>query len=448
MKEIISNLDFNAELSCIECGANYPLNQILYRCSKAGCDGLLDIKHNLRALKRNSSQQWQSHLENRLKKTSLPFSSGVWSQKEWVLPHIKDEHIVSLGEGKTPLIPLSLWADDLDLAAVWLKQCGISSTGSFKDLGMTVLISHIKSLLAEGITIRAVVCASTGDTSAALAAYAAYAGIPSIVILPSNRISTAQLVQPITCNSLVLSLNTDFDGCMNIVKELTQNKDLYLANSMNPLRLEGQKTMGIEVLQQLDWEVPDWFIIPGGNLGNVSALVSGMSLLFELGLIKKLPRVCVAQSSQANPLYLSFQKKFQSYEAVSAKKTLASAIQIGDPVSYPRAIKALEKVNGVVEEASEEELANAAARVDRYGMFNDPHTGVALACLEKLRKKEVIQKDDSVVVVSTAHGLKFANSKTAYHEGKLELKAKYQNKALNLDANLETIQKSIEDIIS
>ena len=296
MKEIISNLDFNAELSCIECGANYPLNQILYRCSKAGCDGLLDIKHNLRALKRNSSQQWQSHLENRLKKTSLPFSSGVWSQKEWVLPHIKDEHIVSLGEGKTPLIPLSLWADDLDLAAVWLKQCGISSTGSFKDLGMTVLISHIKSLLAEGITIRAVVCASTGDTSAALAAYAAYAGIPSIVILPSNRISTAQLVQPITCNSLVLSLNTDFDGCMNIVKELTQNKDLYLANSMNPLRLEGQKTMGIEVLQQLDWEVPDWFIIPGGNLGNVSALVSGMSLLFELGLIKKLPRVCVAQS--------------------------------------------------------------------------------------------------------------------------------------------------------
>ena len=391
MKEIISNLDFNAELSCIECGANYPLSQILYRCSKAGCDGLLDIKHNLRALKRNSSQQWQSHLENRLKKTSLPFSSGVWSQKEWVLPQIKDEHIVSLGEGKTPLIPLSLWADDLDLAAVWLKQCGISSTGSFKDLGMTVLISHIKSLLAEGITIRAVVCASTGDTSAALAAYAAYAGIPSIVILPSNRISTAQLVQPITCNSLVLSLNTDFDGCMNIVKELTQNKDLYLANSMNPLRLEGQKTMGIEVLQQLDWEVPDWFIIPGGNLGNVSALVSGMSLLFELGLIKKLPRVCVAQSSQANPLYLSFQKKFQSYEAVSAKKTLASAIQIGDPVSYPRAIKALEKVNGVVEEASEEELANAAARVDRYGMFNDPHTGVALACLEKLRKKEVIQ---------------------------------------------------------
>ena len=435
---------FTSRLTCIQCAQEYPLDQILYLCPKEECQGLLEVSHDIQALKKYSASKWKEAMRQNLSRKDFPFGSGVWNKKEWVLPQIKTEHIVSLGEGNTPLLALESLAEELKIRAVWLKQCGISHTGSFKDLGMTVLVSHVKSLLAQGKAIRAVVCASTGDTSAALSAYAAYAGIPTMVILPAGGISTAQLVQPLASGSLLLSLKTDFDGCMRIIKELSKSQDIYLANSMNPIRLEGQKTMGIEVLQQLDWEVPDWFIIPGGNLGNVSALASAMQLMRDLGLIPRLPRICVAQSALANPLYLSYQKKFQSYHPVNAQKTLASAIQIGDPVSYPRAVRALREVEGVVEQASEEELANAAARADRYGLFNDPHTGVALACLEKLCQRGEIQKTDRVVVISTAHGLKFAEFKSAYHEGQLALSAKHQNVALELEPDLEQIKRSME----
>lgn len=432
------------ELRCIECAQNYPLDEILYLCSKPGCGGLLEVTHQLDSLQERSALEWQKVMRENLGRTDFPFNSGVWNKKDWILPQINTEHIVSLGEGNTPLLPLEALAENLKISSVWLKQCGISHTGSFKDLGMTVLVSHVKSLLARGKPIRAMVCASTGDTSAALSAYAAYAGIPSIVILPAGSVSLAQLVQPLASASLLLSLKTDFDGCMQLVKELTKDPNIYLANSMNPLRLEGQKSMGIEVLQQLDWQVPDWFIIPGGNLGNVSALASAMELMLDLGIIPKMPRICVAQSSRANPLYLSYKNKFQSYTPVKAQKTLASAIQIGDPVSYPRAVRALRKVEGLVEQASEEELANAAAYADRYGFFNDPHTGVALACLEKLCRRGEIQRRERVVVISTAHGLKFSDSKRAYHEGRLEFPVKYRNRPLDLEPDLEQIKLAIE----
>ena len=439
----IVDSNFTSRLRCIECAQSYPLDQILYLCPKAECQGLLEVSHDIEALKKYSASRWQEAMRQNLSRRDFPFDSGVWNKKEWVLPQIKTEHIVSLGEGNTPLLPLPRLAEELKTAAVYLKQCGISHTGSFKDLGMTVLVSHVKSLLAQGKPIGALACASTGDTSAALSAYAAYAGIPTVVILPRGGISAAQLVQPLASGSLLLSLKTDFDGCMQLVKELSKSQEIYLANSMNPLRLEGQKSMGIEVLQQLNWELPDWFIIPGGNLGNVSALASGMQLMRDLGLIQRLPRICAAQSARANPLYLSYQKKFQSYTPVKAQKTLASAIQIGDPVSYPRAVRALREVEGVVEQASEAELANAAARCDRYGLFNDPHTGVALACLEKLCQRGEIQKTERVVLISTAHGLKFADSKSAYHEGGLGFPSKYQNVPVELDADLDQIKQVI-----
>ena len=301
--------------------------------------------------------------------------------------------------------------------------------------------------MAAGAPIQAIACASTGDTSAALAAYAAYAGIPTIVLLPANKISSAQLVQPIASGAHVFSLDGDFDDCMRLVKELTQDPTIYLANSMNPLRLEGQKSMLIEVLQQLNWDMPDWFIIPGGNLGNVSALGSGILLLEKLGLIKKRPRICVAQSQNANPLYLSFQDAFKKPHKVQAKKTLASAIQIGDPVSYPRAVRTLRDFDGFVEQASESELANAAARVDLYGTFNDPHTGVALACLEKLVAKGEIHAGAKVVVVSTAHGLKFSDSKNSYYDGTLEasgIKSKYSNQFVKLAATKEAVHEALK----
>jgi len=284
---------------------------------------------------------------------------------------------------------------------------------------MTVLVSTVKQMIADGAPIRAVACASTGDTSASLAAYAAAAGLRAMVILPRGKISAAQLVQPLANGAAVLALDTDFDGCMAVVQRLAEEEGIYLANSMNSLRIEGQKTVAIEIVQQFDWEVPDWVIIPGGNLGNVSALGAGFLMMQELGLIQKLPRICVAQAEAANPLYRCYRDGFARFAAVTARPTLASAIQIGNPVSVRKAIRTLKRFEGTVEQASEAELADAAARADRTGMFNCPHTGVALAALEKLRSRGDIGAKERVVVISTASGLKFADFKTKYHEGSL-----------------------------
>eukprot|EP00191_Tetraselmis_sp_GSL018_P021165 CAMPEP_0177584136 /NCGR_PEP_ID=MMETSP0419_2-20121207/3727_1 /TAXON_ID=582737 /ORGANISM="Tetraselmis sp., Strain GSL018" /LENGTH=422 /DNA_ID=CAMNT_0019073639 /DNA_START=623 /DNA_END=1889 /DNA_ORIENTATION=- len=373
---------------------------------------------------------WKALFDERTGRTAWPYGSGVWSKKEWVLPMIPDEHIVSMFEGNSNLF----WAERfgkecLGMSELWVKQCGNSHTGSFKDLGMTALVSqvnHIRNIRPGAIS--AVGCASTGDTSAALSAYCAAAGIPSIVFLPADKISLAQLVQPIANGACVLSIDTDFDGCMRLIREVTAETPIYLANSMNSLRLEGQKTAAIEILQQFDWEVPEWVIIPGGNLGNVYAFYKGFKMAKDLGIVDSIPRMVVAQARNANPLYKAFQKNFESFEPVKATTTFASAIQIGDPVSIDRAILALKESNGIVEEASEEELMDAAARADLTGMFNCPHTGVALAALTKLRERQVIGPNDRTVVVSTAHGLKFTQSKVSYHAQEIPgLTSKYAN---------------------
>ncbi len=255
---------------------------------------------------------------------------------EVVLPEADPTKIISLGEGNTPLIRSDAFARTLGVEEVYIKQCGTSHTGSFKDLGMTVLVSMVNHIRHK---VRAVVCASTGDTSAALAAYCAAAGIPSIVILPKDKISIAQLIQPIANGSLTLSVATDFDGCMKIVQEITKDGSIYLANSMNSLRVEGQKTISFEIVQQLNWTVPDFILVPGGNLGNVSAIGNGFSQMKQMGLVDKTPRLVCAQTEQANPLYRSYRGGFENLRPMEAGRTLASAIQIGNPVSFDKAVK-------------------------------------------------------------------------------------------------------------
>jgi threonine synthase len=411
-------MKFRAAFRCIAgCAGEHPLDSVLYRCPR--CGDLLEVAHDMEALRAREAAEWKKLFDERFMRTQWPYGSGVWGKKEWVAPHIRDENVVSMFEGGTNL----LWAERhgraLGLEDLWVKQCGNSHTGSFKDLGMTVLVSAVKQMVADGTRIPAIACASTGDTSAALAAYAAAAGLRAVVLLPRGKVSTAQLVQPLANGALVLAIDSDFDGCMSIVTELAERDGVYLANSMNSLRLEGQKTVAIEIAQQFDWEVPDWVFIPGGNLGNVSALVAGFSMLMELGLTARLPRVCVAQAERANPLYRSYQAGFRDFAPVAAQPTLASAIQIGNPVSRDRAIRAIQKSGGVVEQAGEAELADAAARADRTGMFTCPHTGVALAALEKLVARGQVEPRQRVVVVSTANGLKFTDFKVQYHEGTL-----------------------------
>ncbi len=371
-----------AVFACIAgCAGTYPLDQPIYRCPT--CGSLLEVRHDLAALAATDGAGWRRRFDERLVRP--PFGSGVWAKREWICP-VRDENVVSLGEGATPLVPVPRLADELGLGALYIKQCGVSHTGSFKDLGMTVLVSMVKQMITDGRKVRAILCASTGDTSAALAAYAAAAGLPAVVILPRGKISTAQLVQPLAAGAPVLALDTDFDGCMRVVERLAAEDGFYLANSMNSLRLEGQKTVGVEIAQQLGWEAPDFIVIPGGNLGNVSALGAGFDLLGALGVVEKKPRIVVAQAEAANPLYRAFKNGWR-YEPVVAQSTLASAIQIGRPVSIHKAIAALQKYDGVVEQASEHELTEAAARADRFGFFHCPHTGVALAALESWSRK-------------------------------------------------------------
>jgi threonine synthase len=398
------------------CAGDHALDEVIYKCPK--CGDLLEVVHDIEALRRRSAAAWIKLFDERYLRTQWPYGSGVWGKKEWVQPHVSDENVVSMLEGGTNL----LWADrygrQLGLSDLWVKQCGVSHTGSFKDLGMTVLVSTVKQMIADRKPIHAVACASTGDTSAALAAYAAAAGVRAMVILPRGKVSTAQLVQPLANGATVLAIDGDFDAGMAIVTRLAEEEGVYLANSMNSLRIEGQKTVAIEMVQQFDWEVPDWVVIPGGNLGNVSALGAGFLMMQELGVIQKLPRICVAQAEAANPLYRAYTRGWKTFEPLTAKATLASAIQIGNPVSVKKAIRTLQRFDGVVEHASEAELSDAAARADRTGLFNCPHTGVALAALEKLVARGQIGPHDRTVVVSTANGLKFTDFKVQYHEGK------------------------------
>ncbi|MBX3229995.1 MAG: threonine synthase [Labilithrix sp.] len=437
-------MPFFAVFRCFRgCDGSFPLTQAIYRCPT--CDGLLAVKHDLAALAETPGAEWKSTFDRRWSATA---SSGVWSKREWVAPGVPDEHVVTTGEGMTPLYPARRLAEELGFGELFVKQCGTTHTGSFKDLGMTVLVSVVNHAVKTGaLKVNAIACASTGDTSAALAAYGAAAGLPVVVLLPRGMVSVAQLVQPLSHGAKVLALETDFDGCMAVIRELAARGLVYLANSMNPLRIEGQKTVAIEIAQQLGWSVPDWVVIPSGNLGNSAALWAGFSMAKELGVIDRLPRLAIAQAANANPMYLAYTAgtlKTGEVASVTAKPTQASAIRIGAPVSAPRAVAALEAMNGVVEQATESELADACARADRSGLYADPHTGVAIACARKLRAKDVIKANERVVVVSTATALKFTEFKLGYHEKKLpEMDFPLANTPVPLPADVDEVARHL-----
>ena len=434
---------FHAYFQSINGNDTYPLDEVIYRSKVDG--SLLEVHHDRDALAERSPDEWKKLFAERRMSFKPADMSGVWSKREMVLPEIPEEDIVTLREGWSPLFDAQALAKEIGLKKLWVKLCGNSHTGSFKDLGMTVLVSQVNSMIKRGKPIDAVACASTGDTSAALSAFTAKAGIPSIVFLPRGKTSVAQLIQPISNGSIVLALDTDFDGCMKIVQQVTADNRIYLANSMNSLRVEGQKTISPEICQELGWNVPDTVIIPGGNLGNVSALAKGFDDCLAMGLIDKKPRIVLAQAENANPFFQAYQRGFDKLVPVHANKTLARAIQIGNPVSYPKAERAIKNYNGIVIDVSEDELANAAERADKIGLYACPHTGVALGALLKLRAQGAIDKDEEVVVISTAHGLKFTEFKVAYHKQELEgISAKYANPIFEAPAELGPVMDILQ----
>lgn len=425
-------MKFHAELRCASgCAGAYGFDTLVRRCPS--CGDLLQVTHDLAALATRSADDWKQLFDARYGRGAWPYSSGVWGKKEWIAPALRDEHIVSLGEGATPLVPSPRVAADLGLDHLWIKQCGTSHSGSFKDLGMTVLVSAVKQMIADGRGVRAVACASTGDTSAALAAYGAAAGVPTLVFLPRGKVTRAQLIQPLAHGATVFALDTDFDGCMAIVERLAEDEGVYLANSLNSLRLEGQKTVAIEIAQQFGWDVPDVVVVPGGNLGNATALGAGFEMVRALGLSSRVPRLVVAQAEAANPLYRAYINGWR-FEPIAAAPTHASAIRIGNPVSIKRAIRALQRCDGLVEQASEAEIVATASRADRAGLFVCPQTAVALAAVAKLARRGTLPRRDRVVVLSTASGLKFIDFKMASAPEPIELPGDYDAVRRALDA--------------
>jgi threonine synthase len=323
------------------------------------------------------------------------------------MPAPPERHIVTLGEGRSPLV-------DVDLAGrrAFIKQCGQQPTGSFKDLGMTVLVSAAQAI-AKKREVRALVCASTGDTTAALAAYGARAKIPVVVLLPRGQVSKAQLVQPLSNGAKVLELDGDFDACMRVVAEIGKRPGFFLANSKNPLRLLGQMTVALEIVRDLDWRAPDVVVVPSGNLGNVYALWLGFALLRSLHVITSIPRLVAAQVAAADPLHRArlADPALAHLTPVVAGDTIATAIRIGDPVSFARARIALTHSRGTTTSSSEDDVVTAMRVLDRQGLLACPHTGTAVDGARQVIASGFVKKRDVLVVVSTASGLKFIDSK-------------------------------------
>lgn len=340
--------------------------------------------------------------------------SGVWRFRE-LLPIIADQrNIVTLEEGNTPLYRLTRCEKSLGLSSIQAKHQGMNPTGSFKDTGMTAALS-----IAHERGFPWVACASTGNTSAAMAAYAARAGMRALVLIPEGKISWGKLSQSLDYGAVTCQLRTDFDGCVAVLTDLVRRAPVYLLNSVNPYRLEGQKTPAFEIAEAMDWQVPDHIIVPGGNLANGSALGKGFAELLALGWIDRLPRISVIQAQGANPLFLSLAQHHGKHLDPVQADTRATAIRIGNPASWQKAVHVLESTGGWCEQVTEQEIALAKAEIGAEGIGCEPASAVTLAGLKKLAFQGKIQRDEKIVLVLTGHTLKDSEYAIDFHRGSL-----------------------------
>jgi len=404
-------------LRCVECSTLYPGMEAgwkpRYRCD---CGGVLDVElapptgaKGLRQLfdeRASVPPTWPVNTGN-----ILPDHSGVWRYRELILP-VPGQYIVSRPEGNTGLYPVGTEncgtgrighrqiGSYAGLDHLFLKHEGENPTGSFKDRGMTVGVTMASLLGAQ-----AVACASTGNTSASLASYAAQAGMRGIVFLPAGNVTVGKLAQSLAYGATTIQIDGDFDAAMQLVEQVCNELGIYLLNSLNPYRVEGQKSIGFELLQQLNWQAPDWLVLPAGNLGNTSAIGKAFRQAYQLSLISHMPRFASIQAAGANPFYRSFQQGFTMREPVQAQ-TVATAIKIGDPVSFTRARRVIEESNGLVEEVTDAEILAAKTIIDRSGLGCEPASAATLAGIRKLVERGVMKRDESVVGVLTGNLLK------------------------------------------
>jgi threonine synthase len=403
---------FQAQLQCIEtaCQSVFPLQSRLYTCSR--CGGLLDVIYDAGTV---DAAPLIDLWEKRRAGVEPWDLSGVWRYREF-LPPVDVSGIVTLVEGNTQLLTAPRCADYSGAVRLTIKHLGFNPTGSFKDLGMTTGITQALALGA-----RSVACASTGNTSASMAAYAARAGLKAFVFVPSGQIALGKLAQALDYGATVLQIDGNFDAAMSVVRDVTRDSDLYLLNSVNPFRLEGQKTIAFELLQQRRWGVPDRIVVPGGNLGNSSAIAKGLWELHQARVIDRLPKLTIVQAAGANPLYRMWTSGAEKLEPLTDARTLASAIRIGSPVSWPKAIRGLRWTNGDVEVVDEQEIADAKAIIGTDGIGCEPASAVTLAGIKKMVEAGKIDSGEDVVAILTGHSLKDPDYTVNYHAGRLQL---------------------------
>ena len=400
MKPVITKTPAGTHaLRCIHCGVVQREPSRAFRCSQ--CSELLEVIYpawdsTAPEFAARIKKVWQ---ERRL--TNDPQDlSGVWRYRE-LLPQIAPQHIVTLAEGNTPLFPLKQAARTLRLRNLLSKHLGMNPTGSFKDSGMSAAISVAR---AEGFT--SVCCASTGNTSASVAAYAARAGMKSVVFLPAGQVSKGKLAQALEYGATVIQLRTDFDGCLKLLEQVVQHFPAYVLNSVNPYRVEGQKTVAFELAEQVDWNIPDHVVLPGGNLANCSSLGKGFLELHKLGFISKVPKISVIQAEGANPLVRTMRENGGRELVRVNAETHATAIRIGNPASWRKAVAALKNTGGTCEQVGEEEIALAKAELGAEGIGCEPASAASLAGLKKLLRSGFVNPTESVVLILTGNVLK------------------------------------------
>jgi threonine synthase len=428
---------------CIACGDVQDRARQNFRCAK--CDDLLEISYPQWKEKWADAEGLKSLWTNRKLSSAAIDLSGVWRFRE-LLPTIDAAQAITLHEGNTPLYELPQCARIAGVPRLYAKHQGMNPTGSFKDTGMTVAATF-----ARRAGFRWVACASTGNTSASMAAYAARGGMRGLVLVPEGKISWSKLSQALDHGAVTCQLRTDFDGCLRLLQELVLRAPVYQLNSINPFRLEGQKTLAIELLEQLGWQAPDHIIVPGGNLGNSSAIGKALLEMRELGLISRLPKLSVIQAEGANALVKTLHEGEGKRLINVQAETRATAIRIGNPASWKKAVHVLEATGGACEEVSEVEIAQAKAEIGAEGIGCEPASAVTLAGLKKLVKQKFVKPEESVVLVLTGNLLKDPDFTIDFHRGEL-FKDDASSAALNrlrrppivLDARLDAVVDTLE----
>ncbi len=418
-------------LTCAVCGKTYALDEPRVHCD---CGGLLDVRHDL--------SRWHGQAEGlkalfraRLMSAKPEDRSGVWRFRELVLPGFRPEDMVTRGEGNTRHYAFRNTAEWMGQRRTEFKHEGENPTGSFKDRGMTVAVSW-----ANANGARRVVCASTGNTAAAVASYASLAGLPSAILIPERATALGKVSQSLAYGATTIKIRGDFDEALRLVMESRERLGLTVLNSVNPFRLEGQKTIILEALERLDWEAPDWIVVPGGNLGNTSAFGKALMEARQIGLIDRLPRLAVVQAEGASPFFQSFRDGWRPYKMEA--DTLATAIRIGNPVNRDKAVRAVKATGGLVVKVTDAEIMDAKAVVDSDGVGAEPASCASAAGIRKLVAEGIVRPDDRVLAILTGHLLKDPDATIKYHSESLEgIPSGRPNRPIVIDPTAEELRR-------